>query len=106
MNEAREMYDHLVNALLPIIPRSVYQDRRRLNTLVWAIVGLCLTQTVHFSAWAEMTQSRARSAASRERRHRDAVGIVAERRGQALEHARPDVGRRQPHGGAEQKYRR
>jgi len=68
MNEARQMHDHLVNALLPIIPRSVYQDRRRLNTLVWAIVGLCLTQTVHFSAWAEMTQSRAKSAASRERR--------------------------------------
>ena len=68
MNEARQMHDHLVNALLPIIPPTVYQDRRRLNTLVWAIVGLCLTQTVHFSAWAEMTQSRARSAASRERR--------------------------------------
>ena len=68
MNEARQMHDHLVNALLPIIPRSVYQDRRRLDTLVWAIVGLCLTQTVHFPAWAEMTQSRARSAASRERR--------------------------------------
>ena len=43
----------------------------------------------------------ARGAARRERRHRDAVGVVAERRGQALEHARPDVGRRQPHGGAE-----
>jgi len=68
MNEARQMHDHLVNALLPIIPRTIYQDRRRLDTLVWAIVGLCLTQTVHFPAWAEMTQSRARSAASRERR--------------------------------------
>ncbi len=68
MNEARQMHDHLMNALLPLIPRTVYQDRRRLDTLVWAIVGLCLTQTVHFSAWAEMTQSRAKSAASRERR--------------------------------------
>lgn len=68
MNEARQMHDHLVNAMLPIIPRTVYQDRRRLNTLVWAIVGLCLTQTVHFSAWAEVTQSRAKSAASGERR--------------------------------------
>ena len=57
MNEARQMHDQLVNALLPIIPRTVYQDRRRLNTLVWAIVGLCLTQTVHFSAWAEMTKA-------------------------------------------------
>jgi hypothetical protein len=68
MNEARQMHDHLMNALLPLLPRTVYQDRRRLDTLVWAIVGLCLTQTVHFSAWAEMTQSRAKSAASRERR--------------------------------------
>ena len=67
-NEANPMHDDLLKALLPVIPRTVYQDRRRLNTLVWAIVGLCLTQTVHFSAWAEMTQSRARSAASRERR--------------------------------------
>lgn len=68
MNEARQMYDHLVKALFPLIARTVYQDRRRLNTLAWAMVGLCLTRTVHFSAWAEMTQSSAQSAASRERR--------------------------------------
>ena len=47
MNEAKHpMHDDLLKALLPIIPRTVYQDVRRLNTLVWAIVGLCLTQTV------------------------------------------------------------
>ena len=68
MNEARQMHDHLVNTLLPIIPRTISQDRRRLDTLVWAMVGLCLTQTVHFPAWADLTQSRAQSAASRERR--------------------------------------
>jgi hypothetical protein len=39
MNEARQMHEHLVNTLLPIIPRPVYQDCRRLDTLVWAQVG-------------------------------------------------------------------
>ncbi len=42
MNEAHQMHDDLLNALLPIIPRTAYQDIRRLNTLVWAIVGLSL----------------------------------------------------------------
>jgi hypothetical protein len=40
MNEAKQMHDDLLNAFLPIIPRTVYRDIRRLNTLVWAIVGL------------------------------------------------------------------
>ena len=68
MNEARQMHDDLLKAVLPIIPRTVYQDVRRLNTLVWAMVGLCLTHTVRLSAWAEVTQRRAKSAASRIRR--------------------------------------
>jgi hypothetical protein len=68
MNEAHQMHHDLLHALLPIIPRTTYQDIRRLNTLVWAIVGLCLTHTVRLSAWAEVTQSRAQYAASRERR--------------------------------------
>ena len=54
MNEAQPMHDALLNALLPINPRTVYQDIRRLNTLVWAIVGLCLTHTVRLGAWAEV----------------------------------------------------
>ncbi len=46
MNEAHQMHHDLLPALLPIIPRTTYQDIRRLNTLVWAVVGLCLTHTV------------------------------------------------------------
>ncbi len=68
MNEAHQMHQDLLHTLLPIIPRTTYQDIRRLNTLVWAVVGLCLTRTVRLSAWAEVTQSQAQYAASRERR--------------------------------------
>jgi trans-aconitate methyltransferase len=46
MNEAHQMHTDLLHTLLPIIPRTAYQDIRRLKTLVWAIVGLCLTRTV------------------------------------------------------------
>lgn len=79
MNEAELLHDDLLHALLPMIPRTTYQDIRRLDTFVWAIVGLCLTHTVRLSAWAEVTQSQAQYAASRERRfsrwlhHRDIV---------------------------------
>jgi hypothetical protein len=68
MNEACQMHDDLLKVLLPIIPRTVYQDIRRLSTLAWAITGLCLTHTVRLSAWAEVLESRAKSAASRVRR--------------------------------------
>src|SRR6266487_5216944 len=68
MNEAKQMHDDLLNVLLPIIPRTTYQDSRRLNTLVWAIVGLCLTHTVRLGAWAQVLSSRAQYAASRVRR--------------------------------------
>jgi hypothetical protein len=68
MNEAQRMHDDLLYVLLPIIPRTVYQDVRRLNTLVWAVVGLCLTHTVRLDAWAEVTPGRAQYAASRVRR--------------------------------------
>jgi hypothetical protein len=68
MNEAKPMHNDLLNALLPIIPRTVYQDVRRLNTLVWAVVGLSLTHTVRLDAWAEVIQGRAQYAASRVRR--------------------------------------
>ena len=68
MNEAQhQMHDELVNALLSLIPRTAYRDLRRLNTLTWAITGLCLTHTVRLGAWAQLP-SRAQSAASRERR--------------------------------------
>jgi hypothetical protein len=68
MNEAQPMYDDLLEALEPILPRTVYQDVRRVRTLAWAITGLCLTHTVRLSAWAEVLESRAQYAASRVRR--------------------------------------
>ena len=68
MNEAKPMHTDLLQALLPIIPQTTYQDIRRLNTLVWAIVGLCLTHTVRLSAWAQVLEGRAQYAASRIRR--------------------------------------
>ncbi len=68
MNEAKPMHNDLLNALLPIIPRTVYQDVHRLHTLVWAVVGLSLTHTVRLDAWAEVIQGRAQYAASRVRR--------------------------------------
>ncbi len=67
MNEAKQMHDDLMNALLLIVPRTAYHDIRRLNTLVWAIVGLCLTHTVRLGAWAEVLEGRAQYAASRVR---------------------------------------
>ena len=54
MNEAKPMHDDLLKALLPIIPRTVYQDIRRLNTLVWAMVGPCLRPTMRLDAWADI----------------------------------------------------
>jgi hypothetical protein len=68
MTEAHQMYDDLLEALEPILPRTVYQDVRRVRTLAWAITGLCLTHTVRLGAWAQVTQGRAQYAASRVRR--------------------------------------
>ena len=68
MTEASQVHEELVQALQPLIPKTTYQDLRRLNTLAWAITGLCLKQTVRLAAWAEVTQSRATLATSRVRR--------------------------------------
>src|SRR5215467_261800 len=57
-----------MNALLPLLPYKVYGDIRRVANLVWAIVGVCLTQTIHLEAWSEIVESRATYAASRVRR--------------------------------------
>lgn len=67
MSEAKQLHDDLLNALLPLIPRRACQDIHRLNTLVWAVTGLCLTHTVRLGAWAEILESRAQYAASRVR---------------------------------------
>ncbi len=64
---AHQMYDDLLEALSPILPRTVYQDVRRVRTLAWAVTGLCLTHTVRLGAWAEVVESRAQYAASRVR---------------------------------------
>src|SRR5258707_13127959 len=68
MNEAHQIYDELLEALEPILPRTVYQDVRRVRMLAWAITGLCLTHTVQLGAWAQVLEGHAQYAASRVRR--------------------------------------
>ncbi len=68
MNEAHQIYDDLLEALEPILPRTVYHDVRRVRTLAWAITGLCLSHTVRLGAWTQVLESRAQYAASRVRR--------------------------------------
>ncbi len=68
MNEAHQMYDDLLEALEPILPRTIYRDVRRVRTLAWAITGLCLTHTVRLGAWAQVLEGHAQYAASRVRR--------------------------------------
>jgi hypothetical protein len=68
VNESKHMYMDLMNLLLPILPSHIYHDVRRVQTLAWALVGLCMTQTGRLSAWAEVIDSRAQFASSRERR--------------------------------------
>src|SRR5438067_5592904 len=62
------MYADLMNLLLPILPSNIYHDVRRVQTLAWALVGICMTQTVRLGAWAEVVDSRAQLASSRVRR--------------------------------------
>src|SRR5260370_2223302 len=68
MNESHRMYEDLLKALEPIVPRTIYQDVRRVRTLAWAITGLCLTHTVRLGAWAQVLEGGAQYAASRVRR--------------------------------------
>jgi hypothetical protein len=68
MHEAHQIYDDFLEALEPILPRTVYQDVRRVRTLAWAITGVCLTHTVRLGAWAQVLEGRAQYAASRVRR--------------------------------------
>jgi hypothetical protein len=68
MTEAKQMHRDLMNTLLPMLPRVVFGDIRRVANLVWAVVGLCLTGTIRLEAWSEVIESRAQYAASRVRR--------------------------------------
>lgn len=65
---AKELSDDLLCALSPLLPRTVYQDVRRVRTLAWAITGLCLLQSVQLSAWAQVAKTRTQNAARRVRR--------------------------------------
>ncbi len=56
MSEAKQLYDDILYALSPLLPRMVYQDVRRVRTLAWAITGLCLLHSVRLSAWAEVVK--------------------------------------------------
>src|SRR5215470_11738133 len=68
MNEAKQMHRDLMNAIVPVLPRVIYHDIRRVVTLAWAVTGLCRKGTVRLSAWAEEVTSSAHYAASRVRR--------------------------------------
>jgi len=67
VNEGKQRDADLLNLVLPILPSTIYHDVRRVQPLAWALVGLCLTQTVRLSAWAEVVDSRAQFASSRVR---------------------------------------
>jgi hypothetical protein len=68
MTDAKALHRDLMKALLTHIPRTVYHDIRRVVTLAWAVVGLCLTRTVRLTAWADVVEGHATYAASRVRR--------------------------------------
>jgi len=68
MSEAKQMHRDLMNAIVPVLPRSIYHDIRRVVTLAWAVTGLCRKGTVRLSAWAEEVTSSAHYAASKVRR--------------------------------------
>jgi hypothetical protein len=68
MTDAKALHRDLMKALLTALPPTVYRDIRRVVTLAWAVVGLCLTRTVRLSAWAEVVDGHAQYAASRVRR--------------------------------------
>jgi hypothetical protein len=46
VNEGKHMYADLMDLLLPLLPSNIYRDVRRVQTLAWALVGICMTQTV------------------------------------------------------------
>lgn len=50
------------------IPRQVFGDIRRLMTLAWAVIGLCVTKKVSFNHRGEVVISNVQYAASHQRR--------------------------------------
>ncbi len=63
-----QWFSDLMAAFCRIIPRAIFGDVRRLVVLAWAVVGVCLTQTVSFNKWGEVVISRATFAHSHQRR--------------------------------------
>jgi hypothetical protein len=68
MMDSHQMFCTLMQTLLLHLPRSAWGDIRRLVTLAWAVVGLCLSQKASLSSWGEAVRSQARQAASQARR--------------------------------------
>jgi hypothetical protein len=68
MTDSGVLFQTLMVSFVASIPRSAWGDIRRLVTLAWAVVGLCLSKVVNLSSWGESVESKATHAASRARR--------------------------------------
>ena len=68
MSDSGTLFQTLMRFFVKCIPRSAWGDIRRLVTLAWAVVGLCLSKMVNLSSWGESVESKATHAASRARR--------------------------------------
>jgi len=68
MSDSGVLFQTLMVFFVASIPRSAWGDIRRLVTLAWAVVGLCLSKVVNLSSWGESVESKATHAASRARR--------------------------------------
>lgn len=62
------LFQRLMTFFCQHIGRATYQDRRRLEVLAWAVIGLVETQRVTLSEWGTVVQSRAHLASSHQRR--------------------------------------
>jgi hypothetical protein len=68
LTDTRQMFRTLMQAFMANVPRAAWRDPRRLVTLAWAVIGLCLSKKVSLPGWGEAIDSRAKQAASRTRR--------------------------------------
>jgi len=68
MTDSLQLYSTLLTAFCHHIPRANYGDIRRLFVLAWAVVGLCLSETVNFNKWSEVVISPAQYASSNQHR--------------------------------------
>lgn len=68
MCDSMQLFGDLMTAFCRIIPRAIFGDVRRLAVLAWAVVGVCLTNTVSVNKWGEVVISEATLANSHQRR--------------------------------------